>query len=47
MNVELNHPELFVIVSVLKEFEPERIGEKLVINDLIKKLEKVKSEIMS
>lgn len=42
MNVELNDPELFVIISTLKEFEPTRIGEKLVLDNLIKKLEILK-----
>ena len=42
MNIELNNPELFVIISTLKEFKPNGVGEKLVLNDLIKKLEKIK-----
>ena len=42
MNIELNNPELFVIISTLKEFKPNGVGETLVLNDLIKKLEKIK-----
>lgn len=45
MNVSLNDPELFVIISSLKEIIPNcHWGAQLVCNDLIKKLEKVKNE---
>lgn len=42
MNINLNDAELFVIISTLKEFKPNGVGEALVLNDLIKKLESKK-----
>lgn len=44
MNIELNDPELFVLISTLKEFKPNGVGEILVVNELIRKLEKKKLE---
>lgn len=44
MNVNLNDPELFVLISALKEIMPSAIGAQLVCKDLIKKLETVKNE---
>lgn len=39
--VNLNYSDLFVIISCLKEHKPERIGVKLVIDSLVKKLEAI------
>ena len=44
IDVRLNYPELFVIVSALKELHAERVGERMMVNDLITKMLNAKEE---